>query len=243
MFFEEKLPIVSKVASGAPRRRVHSAPVAWRRTCSLMSSQLQHYRCSLCEGRVIACTVALATMAANVLDSPAPAHAEWSALEVEGSLIHIKKPSEAVAAALQNVGQDDPAIFLDWQISKLRAAVAQVNALQQRPLIPAWMAVQYPLTEDAVALAIAGELAAAGSGNMIGGSGGAVLAPNSLCQFTAIRERIILMCGEQIIVSLAGNGNVPLARVYVIADGKRPCTGEHMPPLHMALPGYVNAFM
>ena len=45
---------------------------------------------------------------------------------------------------LDGVGEEEPAVLLDWNPNQVRAAVALAN--RDRPALPAWMPDSYPIT-------------------------------------------------------------------------------------------------
>jgi hypothetical protein len=54
-------------------------------------------------------------------------------------------------AALRNIGDEDPAILLDWDIAALNYKMARVNAMDplDQPDLPNWMMITeagYPIT-------------------------------------------------------------------------------------------------
>jgi hypothetical protein len=131
--------------------------------------------------------------------------------------------------AVKGVGEDDPAICLDWNFANLSAAVAWAN--QQQPPLPPWYnpGAADPITVAGVREGLTRLLANAGSGSQ---HGTVLLAPNSLVEYTRIQQRIQqLMMLDAFLLAICGNGRAPLARVYVIYDGRRQTTGVHMPML------------
>ena len=78
----------------------------------------------------------------------------WERLEKsqDGKELTIVRPNEDVQKALQNIGEEDPAIILDWDISALNAATAHVNAMGAgvRPAIPTWIGGSYPVSAQAL---------------------------------------------------------------------------------------------
>lgn len=72
-------------------------------------------------------------------------------------------PNKGVENALKKIGDEDPAILLDWNIASLNAAVAHVNATQ--PTLPNWSTqLQYPMTPEGLQEDIAASLALPGGG-------------------------------------------------------------------------------
>jgi hypothetical protein len=143
-----------------------------------------------------------------------------------GAEIEICNPTAAILRAVERVGEDDPSICLDWNAASLSPAVAWAN--QQQPPLPLWSnaAVAYPITEAQVQEDLARLLADAGSGSRIGT---ALLAPNSLGEYSAIRDQIRdLMLADAFLQAICGNGRAPLARVYVISDRQHKTTGVHL---------------
>lgn len=60
-------------------------------------------------------------MVANVLGGPGTQSSEscWSAIHKDGTTLVIEEPSHVVQHVLKGVGQDDPAVFLDFQMDTL----------------------------------------------------------------------------------------------------------------------------
>jgi hypothetical protein len=143
-----------------------------------------------------------------------------------GAEIEICNPTAAILKAVERVGEDDPSMCLDWNAANLSAAVAWAN--QQQPPLPLWSnaAAAYPITAAQVQEDLARILADAGSGSRIGT---ALLAPNSLGEYSAIRDQIRdLMLADAFLQAICGNGRAPLARVYVISDRQHKTTGMHL---------------
>jgi hypothetical protein len=141
--------------------------------------------------------------------------------------VEICNPSPAVLAAVRHVGEDDPAICLEWNVANLLAAVDWANnAVNQPPLPPWYPGVAYPINVDGIQQGLSTLLAQCGSGHQ---QGTVLLAPNTLEQSYRIREKIAyLKMGDPYLLAICAGNRCPLARVYVIADGKRNTMGEHM---------------
>jgi hypothetical protein len=145
--------------------------------------------------------------------------------------VEICNPSPAVLAAVQHVGENDPAICLDWNFVNLSAAVDWANIPANRPPIPPWYpgpggAAAYPINVVGIQQGLSTLLAQCGSGHQ---NGTVLLAPNTLEQFARIRDKIRdLMLVDPFLLAICAGNRCPLARVFVIADGKQKTTGEHM---------------
>ena len=155
----------------------------------------------------------------------------WERLEKsqDGKELTIVRPNEDVLKALQNIGDEDPAILLDWDISALDAATAHVNAMGAgvQPAIPTWMAGSYPVSAQALQEGIAAYLAMSGGGR----EGNSLIAPNTLIQSLSVVSKISSMMSEPFVMAACTPANCrPLARIFAIADGKRNTTGESTPP-------------
>jgi hypothetical protein len=142
-----------------------------------------------------------------------------------GKYAEIRNPTPEILDAVKNVGEDDPAICLDWNLTNLADAVAWAN--KHHPALPAWYtAGVYPITEAGIQEGLVTLLAQCGSGEQLGM---ALLAPNTLEQYSRIREKIRdLMLVDPFLFAICGDNRCPLARVYVLADDKCSITGEHM---------------
>ena len=157
----------------------------------------------------------------------------WERLEKsqDGKELTIVRPNEDVLKALQNIGDEDPAIVLDWDISALNAATAHVNAMGAgvRPAIPTWIGGSYPVSAQALQEGIAAYLALSGGGR----EGNSLIAPNTLIQFGTVSSKIGAMMTDPFVVTACTPANCrPLARIFIMADGKRSTTGESAPPPH-----------
>ena len=140
----------------------------------------------------------------------------------------ICNPTSKILTALRNVGENDPAICLDWNVDNVNAAVLWAN--QNQPALPTrYNAGGYPITVVTIQDALVTLLARSGSGHQLGR---ALLAPNDLEQFYRIQvqiERLNRM--DPFLLAICGGNRCPLARVYVLADARRSITGQHMPML------------
>jgi hypothetical protein len=145
--------------------------------------------------------------------------------------VEICNPSPVVLAAVRLVGENDPAICLEWNIANLSAAVDWANNNPaNRPALPHWYpgvtAAAYPINVVGIQQGLSTLLAQCGSGHQ---HGTVLLAPNTLEQSSRIRDTIRdLMLVDPFLLAICAGNRCPLARVYVIADGKRKTTGEHM---------------
>ena len=150
----------------------------------------------------------------------------------------ICNPTSKILKALRNVGENDPAVCLDWNIGNINAAVLWAN--QNQPALPTWYnAGGYPITVGTIQDALVTLLAQSGSGHQLGR---ALLAPNDLEQCTRIKELISLLNHmDPFLLAICGGNRCPLARVYVLSDDKKKTTGQHMPMLPLQGVG-VQAF-
>lgn len=145
--------------------------------------------------------------------------------------VEICNPTDAILAAEKNVGDDDPAFCFGWNVDQLNAAVDWANTVGNQPTLPAWYtAGAYPITARNIQDGLATILANCGSGTL---HGNVLLAPNSLAEYSRIQQKMqqLMMRDAFLRAVCTGAGRCPLARVYVLADGKRPAVGEHMPML------------
>jgi hypothetical protein len=182
---------------------------------------------------------AVLTEVANTLDTSETGGVYLQRLP-GGNEVEICNPTPAILAAVERVGEDDPPVCLDWNFANLSAALAWAN--QQQSPLPSWYnaAGVYPITVAGVQEGLARLLAQAGSGTQ---HGTVLLAPNTLPEFTRIEQLIRdLMLTDAFLMAMCGNGRAPLARVYVIYDGKRQTTGVHMPMLPLPPGAGVQVF-
>lgn len=147
----------------------------------------------------------------------------------DGEELTIHNWSEEVKTALKDIGNDDPAVSLDWNTNKLNAAVAFAN--QHVPPLPGWMigGVAYPIDALQLQSSIIQALANVGGGSV----GHSLVAPNTLAQFAMVTYRLRdFMTNDPFMAAICGAANRrPLARIFVHADGKRKATAVHMGPL------------
>lgn len=177
---------------------------------------------------------------ANLLCGVVSDQRPWENMRVSDGMAVIVNPSDAVLEALSKVGDDDPAVLLDWDVGCLERAVQHVNAALPRPHLPAWLHGQYPLTVLKVQQALMRELAAAGSGSS---QGMCLLAPNSQEQYTMICFRIRSLCYDAFMAELCGGPErAPVAHIYVLADRKAQTQGVRYKVPGDDNPNYVGAF-
>ena len=152
--------------------------------------------------------------------------------------VTICNPTSKILKALRNVGENDPAVCLDWNVDNVNAAVRWAN--QNQPTLPTWYnAGGYPIAVGTIQDALVTLLARSGSGHQLGR---ALLAPNDLEQYTRIQVQIA-RCNhmDPFLLAICGGNRCPLARVYVLADAKKKTTGQHMQMLPLQGVG-VQAF-
>ncbi len=161
---------------------------------------------------------------------------------------------------LDGVRDNEPAVLLDWNPSKVSSAVALAN--RDRPALPAWITDGYPITvrsfyyfqrfllgfnrkfvllqEERLTLALIQHLG--GSGITIG----RLLIPqNSQIQFACISQQLVylMMGGDDFVSHICGPAECrPLAKVYVFVDEHRKKTAVVMPLLPLPKGLGVQAF-
>jgi hypothetical protein len=125
-----------------------------------------------------------------------------------------------MAPYLDAVGENDPAVVLDWDHAVCQAAVLAANLLH--PVLPAWfLGAVYPITVTQFLTALIGHI-----GRVSGGvQGRSMLAPNTLPQCLEVRDRMRDLCFDAFLVTTYQG---PLATVYVLSDAQRKTQGVRM---------------
>ncbi|KAI9015457.1 hypothetical protein DFJ74DRAFT_709395 [Hyaloraphidium curvatum] len=143
----------------------------------------------------------------------------------------------AAERALADVGEQVPAVLLDWDAAHLAAALHHAN--QARPPLPAWLLpAAYPITAAQLQYAIVSHVARVAGGRV----GSSLLAPNDLGQYTAVSQELGFLNSDPfLLAACGGHGRFPLARVLVFSDNQRKTTarpmasrapaGVHTPPI------------
>jgi hypothetical protein len=146
--------------------------------------------------------------------------------KISSKTIVIDDESEIVVKALQNIGEDDPALILDWINVNV---LGIVNALNANPpqLLP-WLGINhFPITTDELTLAIVGYAAAFGGGSV----GHVLFAPNDFRQFGKVMTALGHLCTDPVFVRVSQGLNLPLAEVYSLGDKQNKTTAQrdHFP--------------
>jgi hypothetical protein len=119
----------------------------------------------------------------------------------DGQSLTIDEPNEDVQEALRNIGDEDPAVLLEWEIAALKNAVAHVNtmAVGVQPAVPAWItAGGYPITTAGLQRDIAVYITQPGSGL----HGNTLVAPNTLDEFGNVWVKIGALIMHPFLVAL-----------------------------------------
>lgn len=151
----------------------------------------------------------------------------WKELKRSPGSIEIIDPNEDVREALKAIGQDDPGVLLDWNLDRIAAAAEWANANQ--PVLPVWFPGNaYPITAEQLQMGIANALATAGGGQQLGRS---LLAPNTDHQSNCIFVRgSYFMLADPFLAAICATADRhPIARLYLLGDGRRPMNGMHHP--------------
>ena len=157
----------------------------------------------------------------------------------ELQVVSIKKNGEDVTVSglpdhiLRGISEDDPAVVFDWDHANLHATTVTINAAGAAAggIPPPWVGAAYPITELQLQHAILARVqAAAGAGGVIGNS---IIAPNSTQQYANVKVQLNNLGLDPF---FAG-ATVPIAKIYVIMDGKKAVTGVADPVAAPPAPG------
>jgi hypothetical protein len=162
--------------------------------------------------------------------------------EVSCSLVNLPNGHVKVILAseykdvLKRVGEDDPALLIAWDLLHVEHLVLRLNAAP--PPTP-WLGITaFPIDANQLVAAIAGHVAAMGGGNI----GNCLIAPNSIDQYSDVHTALHFVGQDPYIVQLHNQAalNLPIGRLYMIADRKAQSTG--VPHPGMQPPNGVRLF-
>jgi hypothetical protein len=143
----------------------------------------------------------------------------------------IDEPNRDIQEALGVIGDDNPAIILDCDITALNNAVERVNAMavEVRPALPNWIPeASYPISTECLQEHIASDISHLCGVRLFGNT---LVTSNTLIEYWAIGMRIASMMPDPFMVALCAPPNCrPLARIFTIANSRFNTTGRATPP-------------
>jgi hypothetical protein len=138
----------------------------------------------------------------------------------ENKLVVYDERTEVVHA-LKCVGEDDPALMLDWNFENVDEMVNALNA--NPPQVVPWLGINnFPITADKLIRAIVDYAAAFGGGSV----GRVLFAPNDFRQYSKVVAALMSLCHDPVFVGAAQGLNLPLAEVYSLGDKQNKTTAQ-----------------
>ena len=169
-------------------------------------------------------------------DSQGVEVAEYRVQRLPGGNVKLESLSPRVQGVLSDVGLDDPAALLMWDVDNVSAAVVHLNnaaAANANAMAPAWLGGgAFPITPSGFMQAIATRVGAQGGGVI----GNALIAPNSYQQYANVKT-LMYALGQDPLVSTLPAHVLPLARNFSMGDHMAQTTGAPDPMLAPPAPG------
>ena len=146
---------------------------------------------------------------------------------LENGKICINGLSPQQLKILKSCSLDDPAIVFDWHTDALETAITFINAPPPTaPQKPPFIGTQ-PHTIESLQHAITAHIARIQSG-IQGRMGTVIIAPLSLAQYSEILSNITAFLYDPFFIAMFDTvvGQIPLATIAFVADGKRSTIAE-----------------